>query len=97
MLKDGKVYDSSNIDNIFDNIGVDVLSAERAQEESERKSRLIKASREKARRDKKAAIVTCMDIIKRDGDWLHFQIDKKATIFKSLSIRKLAGNPPINR
>jgi len=87
MLKDGKVYDSSNIDNIFDNIML-MLSAERAQEESERKSRLIKASREKARRDKKVT-GKLPAWISRDGDGFTFN-DKKATIQELINC-KLAG------
>ncbi|OEE87598.1 MULTISPECIES: recombinase family protein [Vibrio] len=87
MLKDGKVYDSSNIDNIFDNIML-MLSAERAQEESERKSRLIKASREKARRDKKVT-GKLPAWISRDGDGFTFN-NKKATIQELINC-KLAG------
>ncbi|ENF8748114.1 recombinase family protein [Vibrio fluvialis] len=87
MLKTGVVYDANNINNIADNI-VLMISAERAHQESERKSHLIKASREKARRDKKVT-GKLPAWVSRDGDGFTFN-DKRATIQELINC-KLSG------
>lgn len=87
MTKSGTIYDSGNIDNIADNI-VLMLSAERAFQESERKSVLIKAARKSARKARKVTGKLPM-WIKRDGDG--FAFNERTECIRKLVDLKLNG------
>ncbi|TOD77808.1 hypothetical protein CGJ57_08715 [Vibrio parahaemolyticus] len=87
MLRSRTVYDQSNINNISDNIML-MFSADRAFQESERKSQLIKASRNNARKNREVT-GKLPAWIARNGD--EFIFNDKLTTIQELIGCKLSG------
>ncbi len=87
MLRSRTIYDLSNINNIGDNIML-MFSANRAFQESERKSQLIKASRNNARKNRQVT-GKLPAWIKRVDDG--FSFNDKLTTIQTLLDCKLSG------